>query len=281
MMPGIDGYETCRRFKADPRLSQIPIIFITALTEHEAESIGLELGAADYITKPVNIRIARQRIRNLVDRERLRQEVEASRDQLQIYKDHLEELVQARTLALSIAQAHANDLEGIAYYDPLTGIPNRRLLIDRLHQSMIKAERTEQLLAICYFDLDGFKPINDQMGHDVGDEVLVETVRRLKNILREYDTLARVGGDEFILLLSDLDQDTQCYEILERVLAIIRIPMTLRNNLVSVSASLGVTLFPQDDAEVYDLIRHADQAMYKAKHSGKNCFVLYAAHPKP
>ncbi len=276
MMSGIDGYETCRRLKADPELHVIPVVFITAMTENDAESAGLELGAADYITKPLNIRIARQRIRNLLERESLRKEVEASRDELQIYKKHLEELVQARTLALSIAEVHAADLEGLAYYDPLTGVPNRRLMVDRLSQSLAKSKRTAKQLAVCYFDLDGFKPVNDELGHDAGDILLCEMTARLRNILREYDTLARVGGDEFVLILCNIEQETECFDILERVLATIRMPFAIKNKTVAVSASVGVTLHPQDEASVGDLLRHADQAMYEAKQTGKNRFAVYA-----
>ena len=268
MMSGIDGYETCRRFKADPRLRQIPIVFITAMTESDAESAGLELGAADYITKPLNIKIARQRIRNLLERESLRQEVEA-------YRDHLEELVQARTLALSVAEVQVKALEDVAYYDPLTGAPNRRLLIDRLSQVLAHERRTVQPIAVCYFDLDGFKPINDALGHDAGDQLLRELTQRLRGILREYDTLARVGGDEFVLVLCNLEQEAECYDIIERVLATIQIPFIIKEQSVTVSASLGVTLYPHDESTTGDLIRHADQAMYKAKQSGKNCFAIY------
>ncbi len=275
MMPGIDGYETCRRFKSDPDLRRIPIIFITAMTESEAESAGLELGAADYITKPLNLRIARQRIRNLLEREGLRKEVEAANEKLRTYQHHLEELVQARTLALSVAEIQVTDLEGIAYFDPLTNIPNRRLLVDRLGQSLAQAKRTEQWFAVCYFDLDGFKQINDHLGHDAGDELLRTVTSRLKEILREQDTLARVGGDEFVLVLCNLEHEMECYSILERVLATIRVPLTIKDQSISVSASLGVTIYPHDDAEVGDLIRHADQAMYGAKNAGKNCFFVY------
>ncbi|CAK0760675.1 two-component system, cell cycle response regulator [Gammaproteobacteria bacterium] len=268
MMPDMDGYETCRRFKENPRLRTIPIIFVTAMAESEAESFGLSLGAADYITKPLNVEIARQRIRNLLERERLRKEVE-------VYRDYLEELVQARTLALSMAQIHATSLEGIAYYDPLTGVANRRLLMDRLNQALASAKRSGRIIAIGYLDLDGFKPINDQFGHDAGDLLLCEMTHRLQTILRASDTLARVGGDEFVLLLCDIEQETECDNIFERILAIIRMPLTIKNQSITVSASLGVTIYPFDDTDAGDLIRHADQSMYQAKKKGKNCFSFY------
>jgi len=272
MMSDMDGYETCRRFKMDTRFRMVPVIFITAMAEGEFESAGLALGAADYLTKPLNVGIAKQRICNLLERESLRKEVET-------YRDHLEELVQARTLALSIAQVNMANLEGIAYYDPLTGIPNRRLLLDRLNQARAQVQRSGQLLAICYLDLDGFKCINDQLGHDAGDQLLVGITRRLQTILRVGDTLARMGGDEFVLLLDGIEREsvgkTELRDILTRFLATISAPMIIKDQSIAVSASLGVTLYPDDDAEVGDLLRHADQAMYQAKLAGKNRFVAY------
>ena len=268
MMADMDGYETCRRFKADPRLRTVPIIFITAMTDVDSENMGLSLGAADYITKPINVEIARLRVRNLIERENLRKEVEA-------YRDYLEELVQARSLALSIAQVHATNLEGIAYYDPLTGAHNRRLLVDRLAKALSHAKRTGRLVAVCYLDLDGFKPVNDRLGHDAGDQLLCEVTKRIQAILRAYDTLARVGGDEFVVLLCDIERATECYDILARVLEAVKGPMILKGALVSVSVSIGVTLYPLDDADMGDLIRHADQAMYKAKRTGKDCVAIY------
>ncbi|CAK0775308.1 diguanylate cyclase [Gammaproteobacteria bacterium] len=270
MMPDMDGFETCRQLKADPQLRAIPVVFVTALTDDDSEVAGLALGAADYLTKPVSVEIARHRICNLLEREQLRKEVEA-------YRDYLEELVEARTQAMTLAQARAANLEGIAYYDPLTGVPNRRLLLDRLSQSIAQAQRSERLLAICYFDLDGFKPVNDHLGHDAGDQLLVEMSSRLQSMLRAGDTLARVGGDEFALLLGNIKQANECCDMLERILASIRAPVIIKNQTVSVSASIGVTLYPLDDAESGSLLRHADEAMYQAKAAGKNRYVVYAA----
>ncbi|CAK0754570.1 diguanylate cyclase [Gammaproteobacteria bacterium] len=176
---------------------------------------------------------------------------------------------------ISLIKAHEAELESIAYYDPLTGVPNRRLLVDRLSQSMAHAQRSGRLLAICYFDLDGFKPVNDHLGHDAGDQLLVEITCRLQNLLRAGDTLARVGGDEFALLLGNLEQDTKCFDILERVLASIKMPVSIKNQSVSVSASIGVTLFPGDNVDAGNLLHHADEAMYQAKKAGKNRFNFF------
>ncbi len=172
-------------------------------------------------------------------------------------------------------KAREADLERIAYYDPLTGVPNRRLLVDRLSQALAYAQRTQQSLAVCYLDLDGFKPVNDQWGHEAGDRLLVEITKRLQGIMRATDTLARLGGDEFALLLGAMKHDADCHDIRERMLAAIEIPFLIHEQAVSVSASIGVTLYPRDDADAGSLLRHADHAMYQAKESGRRRFCVY------
>jgi len=269
LMPGMDGYQTCSLLRENPQLQKIPVIFVTALSDSDNEKRGLALGVADYITKPINIEIAKLRIRNLLERERLRKEIE-------FYRDRLAALVVERSQALEIAHDHEARLESIAYYDPLTGVPNRRLLMDRLNQAMAIAQRLKQMLAICYLDLDGFKAVNDQLGHDAGDQLLVEFTCRLKAILRQCDSIARLGGDEFVLLFGNIDKESECYTILERVLAATQMPFVLKNQTVTVSASIGVTFYPHDTATTDDLLTHADRAMYQAKQAGKNCFVTYA-----
>ncbi len=174
---------------------------------------------------------------------------------------------------ISRLKKHEEELNRIAYFDPLTGAPNRRLLDDRLRQAIAHSRRTGRPLAVCVIDLDGFKPVNDQLGHEAGDQVLVDIVDRLTAILRASDTVARVGGDEFVLLLEDIDGE----RVLERVLETIRAPIALDAERVSVSASIGVTLFPEDDADPDTLLRHADQAMYRAKQRGRNCIQFFDA----
>jgi diguanylate cyclase (GGDEF)-like protein/PAS domain S-box-containing protein len=165
-------------------------------------------------------------------------------------------------------------LQHIAHYDALTGIPNRVLLADRMHQALAQARRAGRLMAVCYVDLDGFKPINDAWGHDAGDRVLVEIAQRLKDGLRGGDTVARLGGDEFVLLL-DMENREECDTALRRVLDAIAQPLTVGGQPTSISASVGVTLYPLDDADPDTLLRHADQAMYGAKQQGRNCYQLF------
>ncbi|CAK0764073.1 two-component system, cell cycle response regulator [Gammaproteobacteria bacterium] len=166
-------------------------------------------------------------------------------------------------------------LDRIAHYDTLTGVPNRRLLADRMKQALARAQRNNTLLGVCYLDLDSFKPVNDQFGHASGDKLLIEITCRLQNILRGGDTLARLGGDEFVLVLSDLNTLEQCKIVLQRILVAVSTPVNIGSAVVVVSASIGVTLYPQDNSDADTLLRHADHAMYQAKELGKNRYDFF------
>jgi diguanylate cyclase (GGDEF)-like protein/PAS domain S-box-containing protein len=171
---------------------------------------------------------------------------------------------------ISLQKEHQSALEHIARYDQLTGLPNRALLADRLQQEMAHCLRRRKQLAVVFIDLDGFKQVNDQHGHDIGDQLLIALSHRMKTALREGDTLSRIGGDEFVAVLSGLDQPKDCEIILTRLLQAAAEPVTASGFVLRVSASIGVTLFPQDAADADQLLRHADHAMYQAKQSGKN-----------
>jgi len=170
---------------------------------------------------------------------------------------------------------HQQKLERMAYHDPLTQLPNRALFSDRLQQALARIERADEILSVCYMDLDGFKPINDTMGHEAGDQLLVQLAQRLRNSLRAGDTIARFGGDEFAILLCNLQSSDECCLTLERLLDIIAAPYLINGEAVTVSASAGLTISPPDEANPDLLLRHADQAMYQAKLSGKNAFHLF------
>lgn len=168
-------------------------------------------------------------------------------------------------------------LEHSANYDPLTGLPNRLLLADRLQQAISQAERRASQLAVVFLDLDGFKAVNDAHGHDIGDELLILLAERMKAVLRESDTLARLGGDEFIAILGDLQQPLDCLPILERLLVLAAEPVLVRGIELQVSVSIGVSLFPSDARSAQLLVRHADQAMYDAKQAGRNAYRFFAS----
>lgn len=167
------------------------------------------------------------------------------------------------------------NLEKLASFDALTGLPNRGLLADRLGHGLSQASRNDQLLAICFLDLDGFKAVNDTLGHDFGDALLREVAGRLTADLRAGDTVARFGGDEFVLLLHDIRDIEELDAALQRILATVSAPYVLRGQQIQVSTSIGVTVYPFDDADADMLIRHADQAMYRAKQDGRNRYSMF------
>lgn len=166
-------------------------------------------------------------------------------------------------------------LEQLAHFDALTHLPNRVLLGDRLQQAMAYADRSGHLLAVCFLDLDGFKPINDNYGHHVGDQLLIEISSRLKGKLRSVDTVARLGGDEFVLLITDVKDAGEMEQTVSRIIEAIEAPCRVGDMELRASASIGVTLYPLDQAEPELLIRHADQAMYMAKRAGRGRFKLF------
>jgi diguanylate cyclase (GGDEF)-like protein len=256
MMPEVDGFETYRRLVEQPSLRDIPVIFVTALNDVDSEVTGLSLGAADYITKPINVAIARHRIRNLVEREQLRKEVGLQRDQLR----------------------------ELAFHDALTGLPNRLMLNDRINQAMASSKRSGFYGALMFIDLDNFKPLNDTYGHEAGDLLLKDVAKRLTECVREVDTVARVGGDEFVVMLSGLCADRvasteQAAGVAEKIRASVALPYRLTvsrhaqaDDIVEhhCSASIGVVIFPDHDASHTDILKRADVAMYQAKDAGRN-----------
>jgi diguanylate cyclase (GGDEF)-like protein/PAS domain S-box-containing protein len=178
---------------------------------------------------------------------------------------------------LTQVKAHEEQLRHLAHHDPLTGLPNRTLLADRLKVALSQAERGGRKLAVCYLDLDGFKPINDAHGHAIGDRLLIEISQRLAAAVRGGDTVARLGGDEFVLLLTDLADAQECERTLARILDIAARPCHVEGQALQVTASLGATLFPDDGADADTLLRHADQALYAAKEGGRNRYHLFDA----
>jgi len=177
---------------------------------------------------------------------------------------------------ITAIKRHQNQLEHIAHFDALTNLPNRVLLADRLQQAMAQAQRRGKELAVAYIDLDGFKRINDQHGHGAGDHVLITLAQRMKHALRECDTIARLGGDEFVAVLVDLEGIAASLPMLDRILSAAAQPIQWGELSLQVSASLGVTFYPQlQDTGADQLLRQADLAMYQAKVAGKNRYQLF------
>jgi diguanylate cyclase (GGDEF)-like protein/PAS domain S-box-containing protein len=158
-----------------------------------------------------------------------------------------------------------------ANYDSLTGLPNRSALLDRLQLSMEQAKRSGRPLALAFIDLDDFKAVNDRYGHDVGDELLIGVAQRMLRVLRDSDTLARIGGDEFVAIFTDIGDAAVDMALYQRILSAASEPVAVGNERISMGASIGITAYPQHDSiEADQLLRQADQAMYEAKNAGKN-----------
>jgi len=166
-------------------------------------------------------------------------------------------------------------LEQAANYDLLTNLPNRRLLVDRLQQAIYQAKRNKQSIAVCFLDLDGFKAVNDNLGHAAGDTLLIEVAKRLQRTVRAVDTVSRFGGDEFVLVLGGLADDREIKVLLDKLLAEVAVPMIIEGNEAHVTGSIGVALFPRNADSVEDLLEKADKAMYFAKTSGKSCYQFF------
>ncbi|NOQ17082.1 MAG: EAL domain-containing protein, partial [Methyloprofundus sp.] len=163
----------------------------------------------------------------------------------------------------------------MAHYDVLTELPNRALFVDRFNQAIAHSKRTKTQLAVCFLDVDNFKPINDNFGHEVGDQLLIQVANRISCCVREGDTISRQGGDEFALLLSDISSYAQCEKTLIRILNNLSQPYDIKGVNHSITVSCGVTVYPSDNSDIDTLVRHADQAMYKAKQSGRNQYQLF------
>ncbi|MDP2505626.1 MULTISPECIES: bifunctional diguanylate cyclase/phosphodiesterase [unclassified Oceanobacter] len=161
-------------------------------------------------------------------------------------------------------------MENLAFYDSLTGLANRRLFKNRLTKSIKSAQRTQSTLALVYLDMDQFKRINDSMGHDAGDQLLQEAAKRLSNCVRDRDTVSRIGGDEFTILLTDIKQTSDVLAVAEKLLSTLNRPVRIKGQDITTSVSIGITLTPQDSSDPNTLMKNADLAMYRAKELGRN-----------
>lgn len=220
--------------------------------------------------------------------------LEATTEALKLHEGQLEDAVKQRTAELESKSAvlaeREDELRHIAYYDSLTGLPNRRMLDDRLTKALAFSRRTNRYGALIFIDLDNFKSLNDTNGHACGDLLLIEAARRLSKVMREMDTVARFGGDEFVVMLSELEQSEpeailHALTVAEKLLVILREPYELHvvdgSNEKRIthlcSGSIGVAMFSSNEISKEDLLRFADMAMYQAKEAGRNTIRLYGS----
>ena len=296
LMPVMDGYTLLRHWKIDTALKRIPFIVYTATyTAPEDEQLALNLGADAFILKPAEPQDFIDKLhevqKKVANGSPAHDVVTTEDNLLKVYSEtlirKLEEkslqLEQAnRELQLDIARRkEAEDkIEHLAFYDPLTGLPNRRLMQDRLQHSFAASSRHQLHGALLFIDLDHFKNLNDTKGHNFGDQLLKMVAERLQACVREGDTVARLGGDEFVVILENLSDNEQlaaafAESVGDKILAAIDQTYLLQGEAYHCTASIGVSLFQKQQTTVDELIRRADTAMYEAKGSGRNALRFY------
>ncbi len=363
MMPGLSGHAVLTRLRQHPATAEVPIIFLTANTTEQSELDALDLGADDYLTKPIVAPLLTARVRNLVRRHHdeirlrllaavfnytdegiliidtksriievnpaycrgmgyTREELlgatpakvrsgyhdrefyqamwgtiaETGQWQGEVWNRHRNGQLVPRWLTINALYNSHGDvshyiglfadigalkeaeqrLEHLAYHDGLTGLPNRLLFRDRLDRAVALCQRERQQAAIMFLDLDRFKEINDSLGHDAGDVLLIEAAKRIAAKVRDSDTVARQGGDEFTLILLRITGRAGVARVANAIIAALQQPFVLMDQTVRIGASIGISLFPEDGQDYNELTKHADLAMYRAKQAGRGQFRFYS-----
>ncbi|WP_460878351.1 diguanylate cyclase domain-containing protein [Rhodanobacter koreensis] len=273
-MPDMDGFEVASLLGEAEQLRETPIIFVTAAYADDLNRLkGYRSGAVDYIAKPINDVILQSKVRVFL-------ELYAARAELQQTMAELAERNQQLTREIAERERIEAMVRHQASHDMLTGLPNRMLFHDRLLGAIQRAHRHHDRFALACIDIDGFKGVNDTHGHPAGDALLQEIATRLSAHLRGNDTVARVGGDEFVLILEEIDDPQRAMQLCQKLCSALGEPYALRVNGrsidVRIGASIGIAPYLPDDRPDADeqLIQSADRAMYEAKRAGKNRCVL-------
>jgi len=239
MLPDSLGIETLHRMHS--HAPDIPIIVLTGIADDALALAAMRQGAQDYLLKgQLDINLLSRSIRYTIERKRAEVEIKK-----------------------------------LAYYDALTGLPNRVLFTDRLKQAIVMAERDMKGLALLFLDLDRFKYVNDTLGHAYGDRLLKISADRIQGCLRVTDTVARLGGDEFVIILPLLAGSEDASKVADKILETLRKPVQLENHTIYTSASIGIALYPQNGATVDTLLKNADISMYQAKEKGRNNYQFF------
>jgi two-component system cell cycle response regulator len=241
-MPELNGFQVMKGLKEIEKGGYLPVLALTA--QPSFKIAALEAGARDFISKPFDLLEVHKRIHNMLE---------------------------VRLLYKELAQ-YSKQQQALAMHDPLTGLPNRRLLEDRIETTLQHASRNHLKAAVMYLDLDGFKAINDTYGHAYGDEILKAVAGRLVGSSRKEDTVARIGGDEFVIVLSQVSSLSDAQEPAAKLVDIVSEPYFIKDLTLKLSTSIGISIYPDDADNVQALISTADSALYEAKRAGKNRF---------
>ncbi len=238
VMPELDGFDACQMIRDTTQGADIPVLIVTALEDEESIVRAFSSGATDYIAKPINFSVMKQRVARLIK-----------------------------------ANKAEKNVKKLAYHDPLTGLPNRAQLKQQIRIIVNRAALEKQRFAILFLDLDRFKMINDTMGHDAGDLLLKAVADRIRHCVRESDFIARLGGDEFTIVLENIASPEGASNVAEKICRSVGQPFVFMQQKMFVTTSIGISIFPDDGEDVSALIKHADSAMFRAKEKRNNfCF---------
>jgi diguanylate cyclase (GGDEF)-like protein len=249
-MPGMNGFQVMKLLKENETEGYVPILVITIQADNKLDA--LKAGAKDFISKPFDLMEAKVRIYNML-------EVRLLYKQLERY---------------------SHSMESWAMHDALTGLPNRRLLNDRLALAIAHARRKKCCTAIIYLDLDGFKQINDSFGHVSGDALLKKVAECLVTAVRQEDTVARLGGDEFVVVLWELSDANEVPALVTKVLMAISQPFDINRHTIHITASAGVSIYPTNSEDIETLISKADGALYESKYISKGGYQIATQNDK-
>jgi len=364
MMPDMSGIEVLRRLRGNAETRDIPVIFISADTSEQSQLEGLDLGADDYLTKPVVTTVLRARVRNILQRKRAEAQLrlaahvfeysgeaimitdrdncivevnpafshmtgytpeeirgqnpgilssgratpedyramwnairERSFWQGEMWDRRKDGLIYPKLLTISVVRNARGEIDfyiasfadlsvqkateqrilHVAHHDALTGLPNRLHLQISLEQVIAAAKRENEEVAVMFIDLDRFKIINDTLGHNFGDGLLVEVAQRLRACVRESDLLARLGGDEFVVALAGDDAVNAVAQVAEKILGCLSQPYQIEGHVLHSTTSIGISLYPHDGDSIESLMKNADTAMYHAKAMGRNNFQFFSS----
>jgi diguanylate cyclase (GGDEF)-like protein len=286
MMPGIDGIETLKRIRAQKSASALPVIMVTAKSESDNIVDALELGANDYVTKPVDFAVALARVNTQISRKRAEKQVELANEELRRANEDLERRVEERTsrlvdanqrLKVEIADRQESQARSqyLAYHDSLTGLGNRLLFKEQLEEALKDVSVTPHPLAVLFLDLDGFKAVNDTLGHSVGDLLLKSVATKLRDILPRTDRIARLGGDEFAILQISSSQPASSIALAEKIIEVVGQPSNIDGHDVTVGASVGIAVAHPGEMNTESFLKSADLAMYSAKSDGRGTYRMF------
>lgn len=239
VMPGIDGFTTCQQIKEKGH-TDIPVMMITGLDDDASVERAYEVGAIDFITKPIKWAVLKHRVKSVVAK-----------------------VIAERKVKL------------LAYRDTLTNLPNRLLFADRLEQAVMRSERSRTSMALMLVDIDDFKLVNDSFGHDAGDKLIKAVGQLISKSLRRADTIARLGGDEFAVIIEGIDGAEDAISIADNLTTILEHNVRLDDQETYTSASIGISVYPEDGNDARTMLKNADTAMFRAKENGRHCFQFY------